>query len=1122
LSLAPQVALLEDWRLPFIEWIFAFCCERINTINPVFFARTSRKDIWKYGLLRKAEKGEAIVDRKDKRYLAFIPIPTLVVVISVLYLIVKPSLFYEPPWLLPLTNAVFVTVVFLIVAYIAMKNYKATGRIQILLLGCGVLAFGIGGVVAGFVRSIPGAGANLNVTIYNTGALIGALFHFAAALILLAGISPEVGSERKGFWLVFSYVGLIAFMALFTIASLRGSIPAFFIQSVGPTALRQGVLGSADILFAFSFFIFMGLYLRNGEVFLYWYSSALALTSISLTAFFIEGAVGSPIGWTGRFSQYLGGIYFLVAVITAIRSAKARRTSFDHVLTASLSPAEEKFRALAEHSPDMIARFDKEMKQVYVNQAGLRLYGKSSRSIIGKNVEEVGLTGSYVNLLKERIQRVFETTQPMKMEHYIATENGTRYYQSHCVPEFGLDGTVANVLVVSHDLTERKKAEEALRESEERYRSLFNGMTEGFALHEIICDEKGIPCDYRFLEINPAFEKLTGLRRENVVGNTMSRILPNDDPKWVKIYGEVALTGKSIHFDNYSPVLKKHYEVFAYCPAPRRFGVLFIDITERKQAEAALRESEARLKRSQLIAKLGSWELDLVNNRLTWSDEVYRIFGLQPQEFDATYDAFLEAVHPDDRAAVDAAYSGSVREGKDTYEIEHRVVRRSTGETRNVHERCEHVRDASGSIIRSVGMVHDITERKRAEEAMRQVEAEERQLAQQRQLALDAARMGWWHYDPITRISSWDARYKEIFGVKGYQRPNDEILAQLHPEDLPRVWAKVEAALDPANPQPYSAEYRINLPDGSMRWVEAHGTASFEGIGENRRATSLVGTVADITERKQMEEKLRSSRDELELRVRERTAELKKANAELGRYNRQLEALNKELQDFAFVASHDLQEPLRKVRTFGDMLVAKCGVSLDEASKDYLMRMQAATIRMQNLLNSLLAYSRLTTKEEPRKETDLRKSIEAALSNLEITIKEKNADVEVGDLPTVKADRVQMIQLFQNLIGNALKFHRDGKPPHVKIYAQEVQNAKGAYEICVEDDGVGFDQRYVDKVFLPFQRLHGRTSEYEGVGMGLAICKKIVERHGGKIGARSELGKGSTFIVTLPADGKLR
>jgi PAS domain S-box-containing protein len=558
------------------------------------------------------------MNRMDKRHLSFIPVPALIVIIVALYLIIKPSVFFEPAWLLPITNTVFVTMIFLIVAYIAMRNFKATGRVQILLLGCGVLTFGIGGEVAGWLRSIPGGGANLNVTIYNTGALIGAAFHFAAALLLLAGISPEVGSERKKFWLVFSYVGLTVLMALFTMASLLGAIPPFFIQGVGPTFLRQVVLGAATIFFVFSFLIFMGSYLRNREVFLYWYSSALALTAISLTAFFIQSSVGSPIGWTGRFSQYLGGIYFLFAVITALHSAQVRRTSFDNVLTASLSPEEEKFRALAENSPDVIDRFDREMKHIYINPAGVRLFGKQAGSLIGKTIEETGLPQPYYSLWKKRIQKVFETGQPTEVEDYIPTKNGVRFYQSHCVPEYGADGTVANVLVVARDLTGRKQAEEALRQSEQRYRSLFNGMTEGFALHEIICDEKGESCDYRFLEINPAFERLTGLKREDVVGKTMSQVLTNDDPKWVKIYGDVALTGKSIHFDNYSPVLKRHYEVFAYCPAPGQFGVLFMDITERKQAEEALRRSRDQL---EMRVQERTEELRTINEDLKTENE---------------------------------------------------------------------------------------------------------------------------------------------------------------------------------------------------------------------------------------------------------------------------------------------------------------------------------------------------------------------------------------------------------------------------------------------------------------------------------------------------------------------
>ena len=267
---------------------------------------------------------------------------------------------------------------------------------------------------------------------------------------------------------------------------------------------------------------------------------------------------------------------------------------------------------------------------------------------------------------------------------------------------------------------------------------------------------------------------------------------------------------------------------------------------------------------------------------------------------------------------------------------------------------------------------------------------------------------------------------------------------------------------------------------------------------------------------KDMEEALRKSKDELELRVQERTSELEEANAKLKRVNRRLEELNKELQDFAFVASHDLQEPLRKVETFGDILAKKCENSLDEASRDYVKRMQSAAARMKKLLDSLLLYSRVTTKAAQAKPTDLEQCVREALSDLEIMIEEKNARVEVGDLPTVMADRVQMVQLFQNLIGNALKYSPGGQAPHVRIYSREPGDGKGVHEIVVEDSGIGFEEKHGEKIFLPFQRLHGRSSEYEGVGMGLAICKKIVGRHGGKITARSISGSGSKFIVTLP------
>ena len=240
-----------------------------------------------------------------------------------------------------------------------------------------------------------------------------------------------------------------------------------------------------------------------------------------------------------------------------------------------------------------------------------------------------------------------------------------------------------------------------------------------------------------------------------------------------------------------------------------------------------------------------------------------------------------------------------------------------------------------------------------------------------------------------------------------------------------------------------------------------------------------------------------------------------------------LVASNKELEEFAYVASHDLQEPLRKVMAFGDRLETKFGDALGEQGKDYLGRMRTATQRMQTLINDLLTYSRVTTKAQPFAPVDLSTVAQEVLSDLETRTAEVNGKVDVDKLPTVQADALQMRQLFQNLVGNALKFSKPGESPVVTISSRRLNGkdslatmgltSNEALEITVQDNGIGFDAKYAERIFGTFQRLHGR-SEYEGTGIGLSVCRKIVERHGGRIRAESEPNNGAKFIVTLPLD----
>lgn len=245
----------------------------------------------------------------------------------------------------------------------------------------------------------------------------------------------------------------------------------------------------------------------------------------------------------------------------------------------------------------------------------------------------------------------------------------------------------------------------------------------------------------------------------------------------------------------------------------------------------------------------------------------------------------------------------------------------------------------------------------------------------------------------------------------------------------------------------------------------------------------------------------------------------------LERRSTALEAANRELQNFASVASHDLQEPLRKIQAFGDRLRDRFSDSLGDQGRDYLERMRAAATRMRTLIDDLLNFSRLQTRAKPFEKVDLTEIAREVVSDLETRIQQSEGRVDLGELPTLEADPTQMRQLLQNLIGNALKFRRPEEPPLVQVSAERLPNAPsedGAplpeaplWRIIVRDTGIGFDEKYLDRIFDVFQRLHGRN-EYEGTGMGLAICRRIVIRHGGRITATSTLGKGTTFSVILP------
>ena len=286
---------------------------------------------------------------------------------------------------------------------------------------------------------------------------------------------------------------------------------------------------------------------------------------------------------------------------------------------------------------------------------------------------------------------------------------------------------------------------------------------------------------------------------------------------------------------------------------------------------------------------------------------------------------------------------------------------------------------------------------------------------------------------------------------------------------------------------PLEREYKRR--DGSSVMMEIHQKRIRDEAG---RPTGLRTFLLDITQRKRAE-----------MTLLEQADKLSRSNAEL--------------EQFAYVASHDLQEPLRKIQAFGDRLKTKYETGLGAEGLDYLTRMQNAAARMQILIQDLLSLSRVASHAKPFTSVDLGEVIHTVVSDLEMRIQDAKGRVEIGGLPAIWGDRGQMAQLFQNLIGNGLKFRKPGESPVVKIESQPqtLANGSAGWQISVEDNGIGFDEKYRDRIFQIFQRLHGRN-EYEGTGIGLAICRKIVDRHGGSLTANSSPGAGAKFIITLP------
>jgi PAS domain S-box-containing protein len=628
---------------------------------------------------------------------------------------------------------------------------------------------------------------------------------------------------------------------------------------------------------------------------------------------------------------------------------------------------------------------------------------------------------------------------------------------------------------VSADISRVEQLQDELAQTEEKYRTILEQMDEGY--YEV--DAKG---NLTFL--NEATARMYGCTREEMLGMSYKVYTPREH--WgaiVEDYARVFVTGNP-HRNRAGFGLKKNgtlaHREDSIFPIRNEKGVIVglrgiaRDVTERKLAEEALKTQKQFL---EIIIESLPGIFYVIAEDLSfmlYNKNALRATGYTAEEVPNL--RALDIVAPEDRERVTAILMDTFAKGSTFTEAD--IV---TKDGRRVPYSLTGSRATIGGKTYLIGMATDISYRKAVEQAKENIEKNYRVLAENTSDVVTIMDMDF----NITWLSASCQKLTGYSREEQRRLPFDKMMTA---ESLQRalehfaIEMEVEKAGTAAPDRYHDIELEIYHKDGHTIWTENRLHLIRDSRGE---AVGILMQGRDISERKKAEEALRKTMQDLK-------------------------RSNEELEQFAYVASHDLQEPLRMVSSYVQLLEKRYKDNLDDDARDFINFAVNGSRRMRNLINDLLSYSRVGTRGKPFLPVKSSEIFEAAASNLEIAIGETGAAIEHGALPQITVDEGQMVQVFQNLLGNAIKFHGNG-PPLVRV---DAVRKNGDWVFSVEDNGIGIDPQYFERIFLVFQRLNG--NEYPGTGIGLSVARKIVERHGGRIWLESEPGKGSIFYFTIP------
>jgi len=729
-------------------------------------------------------------------------------------------------------------------------------------------------------------------------------------------------------------------------------------------------------------------------------------------------------------------------------------------------------RSLIEASLDPLVTISPQGKITDVNRATEQATGRGRGELVGADFADYFTEpGKAHEGYRKVFSEGFVIDYPLILRHRDGRLIEVLYNASLYLDE---SGNVSGVFAAARDVTERN----CLAREREQYYKFFMLSVDPMC----IADPYGC-----FKHVNPAWVRLTGYAEDELVAKPfLEFVLPEDRQKTLEEMKLQVTARPSFHFEN-RYLCKDGTVVFLSWTAyfDKNDGVTYATAhnhTEFHAAEEALRTSDKRLRFSIESAQIGLWELDLLNQTAWRSPHHDKIFGYEALLPTWTYEMFLEHVLPEDRPAVDRKFTEAIT-GASCWNFECRIKRKD-GAVRWIWAKGEPELDALDKPVRMFGVVQDITERKQAEARLAASESRLRAIIETEPECIKVVDSGGRlrQMNPAGLAMIEADAFEQVAG-----QPVLGLIAPAYQQSYAQMHERVIAG------EPQKMEYVMIGLKGRPLWLETHAVPMLDGAEVVHLAITR-----DISDRKQAEEKIRQINAELERRVADRTAEL--------------EAANKELEAFSYSVSHDLRTPLRAIDGFSLILLEDYAGTLDDEGKRLLNVVRNNTARMSQLIDDILRFSRAGRTEMSFSEIDMEKIVREVLDELGPLAAGHSVQINLDGLPAAMGDRAMMRQVVGNLLSNAIKFSSKQEDARIDIGGR---TEGGSVVYYVKDNGVGFDMRYAGKLFGVFQRLHG-VDEFEGTGIGLAIVKRVIARHGGAVWAEGEVGKGAAFYFSIP------